>query len=1221
MNGTNRNPPRHGEKPSLDALNRTIEGLEARIEGLMGTGKSDSRQKSGQGYNDQVSGILQRQRALEKVSLPGSNPAPRASSGSSNGSRSLADEVRARFNQPTPSQQPQACKMVAQPAKAAPQFNISRPAAPAPRDDSNDIARALLGLREELKRDINDGMSREMAALRAEIRDIRSSSSDSDLTSGLREDMDRLAASIDAISHQTSPSDAATLQVEFDELRAMIDGLARQDSMRTMEAKLDRFDPNGIETEILNLAERIEDIKSQLGGMNSAPAIQTLENKLYSIAEAVEAFGKHLPPDQTVFANQFSDIDQRLEEISRAISLNTNDSAQNASSNHLKMLEERIGELGQQIDDWMSPRKQDGMMQRLEALSAKIEDMTTARTAARLEEQLDQLSSIVERAQTASVQPDLTPVLSEIFHKIDALETGTVNNDLADRLDMLAQRIEEMDFQPAAQSANDEALFDRLESRLNDIAAHLNETVAQPASDTVSLQNLEAQIANLSSLLSSPAQQSQGNSDLEGRMNALEDYMAANDEYIVEAARQAAEAVAEAYAQKGIPSSNSDAVGVAQISALANDLRTLEDLTRSSEERNQRTFETLHETLVQIAERIDNIGTVSEARRPQAEPMAAAAPVITHAQPAPTPAAKPEMPQASQLHLEEDASGLEDDLLLDVPELDFDENLPSEPLAHEPEEKKGLFAGLSRKLKPGQNNAADKGARDIVEPTPPLDASDTISPEIANQLLEPGSGAPDIQKILEKVRATHDLGEPDDADKADYIAAARRAAKAAAEQVEVEQKQSAALKPKKMGKTKKQKEKVASEPSRVRRPIMLAAGAALLAIMSYQLVGPLLGGKSEEPVAVENDTSAAAVSAAPAAETTAVSAQAATPEDNTAPVRNAEVTDPAESDVSAAGAASDSVADDVTAETSDAGDVTDPSVDTSTTTASLTPLDIPSSIGPQSLVDAAKANDPLALYEVGSRYTEGRGIDADMNKALDLFERAANLGFAPAEYRLGNMYEKGAGVPKDLAKARDYYLSAADKGNISAMHNLAVVYAVGVDGQPDYEQSAKWFTDAANHGVKDSQFNLAILYAKGSGVPQNLAESYKWFDIAARSGDADAAQKRDEIAKALTPDQLKAAKTSSAAWSLMPVDEQANEITLPDEWAGEKATTGTVDMKRAVRNIQAILNNNGFDAGTPDGIMGAKTVAAIKSFQTSIGQEATGQIDEALVRELLARNK
>jgi localization factor PodJL len=48
---------------------------------------------------------------------------------------------------------------------------------------------------------------------------------------------------------------------------------------------------------------------------------------------------------------------------------------------------------------------------------------------------------------------------------------------------------------------------------------------------------------------------------------------------------------------------------------------------------------------------------------------------------------------------------------------------------------------------------------------------------------------------------------------------------------------------------------------------------------------------------------------------------------------------------------------------------------------------------------------------------------------------------------------------------------------------------------------------------------------------------------------------------------------------------------------------------------------NGFDAGKADGEMGKKTVAAIKAFQKSVGQEPSGQINDALVKELLKRNK
>ena len=60
-------------------------------------------------------------------------------------------------------------------------------------------------------------------------------------------------------------------------------------------------------------------------------------------------------------------------------------------------------------------------------------------------------------------------------------------------------------------------------------------------------------------------------------------------------------------------------------------------------------------------------------------------------------------------------------------------------------------------------------------------------------------------------------------------------------------------------------------------------------------------------------------------------------------------------------------------------------------------------------------------------------------------------------------------------------------------------------------------------------------------------------------------------------------------------------------------------MKKAVRNIQAILNKNGYDAGNPDGVIGQQTKDAIKQFQTDNKMQATGEIDEKLVRALLDR--
>ena len=86
------------------------------------------------------------------------------------------------------------------------------------------------------------------------------------------------------------------------------------------------------------------------------------------------------------------------------------------------------------------------------------------------------------------------------------------------------------------------------------------------------------------------------------------------------------------------------------------------------------------------------------------------------------------------------------------------------------------------------------------------------------------------------------------------------------------------------------------------------------------------------------------------------------------------------------------------------------------------------------------AGDAKALFEIGSRYAEGRGVKADMAKAAEWYEKSAELGFAPAQYRIGNLYEKGIGVARDVKQvARPGINWRPSKGNASAMHNLAVL--------------------------------------------------------------------------------------------------------------------------------------------------------------------------------------
>ncbi|MCZ7452351.1 cell division protein PodJ [Rhizobium rhizogenes] len=1249
MNGLRSNNQQPSDRSSLDALNRTIEGLEARIEGLMSQKfpreprPSPAPEPKGEAYAaprepratvtppqlDPVNEIRQRQRLLEASFQRPQEPVARPERTIT---RPLAPEYRPNVQNAATTPAPRARSI---PPYQEPQRNDAA---------LQEIAQALVNLRHELKHDISEGVAREAQGLRAEIRNIRAVAEDQQFIGDLRDDIARLAGSIDQLGNLASP-DAYGLRNEFEDLRLTIDQLAREDSVHRIESRwnnvedtLRGFDTNSLQDEIVSLAYRLDDIKTQLGGMSNNPAVRVLEEKLIAIASAVEQLGKHMQPNEAAFTEQFSGLDQRLDEISRAIAAtNTRSNTQATDSALAQRLETRLNGLAEQLGDInrlaaAKPEPAMDLTARLEALSGKIDELSTARDAAQLHERLDQLSLLLERSQRPSQQAELTSFLSDISRKIDALDHGAVNDGLAERLDTLSRRIEDLDYrysQPQPASGLSESAFSRLEERLGNIAARLDETAHAAPADSGALTSLENQIAHLSTLISQPVQmQAAGMSpELDARMAAIEDYMASNDEYIIEAARQAAEAVLDAYTRNNL-SAGANLADMTMLTDLATDLRSLEALSRNTEERTHRTFEALHETLVQIAGRLDSLDN-GPAYREEAAPRRVAQPMVTPA--------REEVAMPAAIFPEEGYIA-EEQAILDADENEADALAVVPPAAAKPAkaEKKSLLAGLTKRfktstaktVKTAEEPVSASSARTQVEPAPSLDPIDVLPAGQENELLEPGSGAPDIKKILERVRASQVAasGKAVDAEgRTDFIAAARRAAQAAAMETS----------PEKLETGKKSRKADASALSRYRRPLLLGIGAILLAMMAMPLVKTLIGGAEAPAPVIEQKMDNAPVSALPETGDKAVTipSDLAIDPEQAASADSIENNAPAQNSIDTRTIGGAPLADEppvadapvVDPTTPDTVAKSEPQAPTQTVTTVVPPQDaiaVPAGIEPASLAEAAAKGETQALFEIAARYTEGRGVTADRAEAAKWYKLAADRGLAPAQYRLANLYEKANGVERNLSEAKRYYTLAAEQGNAGAMHNLAVLLASDAAGQPDFTAAAQWFIKASELGVRDSQFNLAILYARGSGVKQDIEESYKWFAIAAKDGDADAAQKRDEVAGAMNPQQLQSAKAKVDAWKVKPLSEDTNSVNPPEEWAGKEGVkTASVDMEKAIRNIQAILNKNGFDAGQPDGKLGKNTVTAIKDFQKSVGQAPDGRITNELVTALLARNK
>ena len=1012
-----------------------------------------------------------------------------------------------------------------------------------------------------------------------------------------------------------SSGDVASLRSDIENLKTAVTRLAREDSLRELT---DRW--SVIEKEIATLPQTLasRDDLADLGGrldmmhdtVRRLPDhwhTGEIENQLRMLATSVEQLaGQAMRPT----AVQLDTVEDRLDEISRAIAALAVPAAQAPviGIDAIERLEARIAALGRQIDEDRRPVSfppipdyQDSLeaiMARIDALSGHGQAGVPAELIDGFAGRLDDIALAVEEIANMRMRGadgDAGQILPDIEDRLEALAAqltaGTENarrstegvlRSIDERMEELARRIDETENEQAAVPS-----IASLEQRLEEIAGLLSATPQMAVqSSGLDLERLEQRLADMAQGLA-PA-----------------GAPVIDEEAIVAAARSAAE---EVVARIGASGQDMPA-GLGELTA---DLRALEDLARDTDSRNSRTFEAIHDTLLKV---VDHLSSLEDSVAGMGQPFgrsATPAPV-----PAPAPSAVAAPVARAKLHVP-DAPPIQADL---SGPLHHPAPSPAEAAANaafaalhsesgmdrsvntfnKPRPKSSILETVTRRLTRG----AAKPEPATGTPFAPDDEHGSPVPVIEDLPIEPGTDQMALADIMARVRAEraapretqpsgkgHRQGEGD-VGRSDFIAAARRAAKAAAADATVADRTP--------GRRKGSKgDGARSRLSLGRKPLLMGAGVILLALLALPLVRGFL---APPPVQTSMEISepAPVIATAPAVEEPRLATQ-----DSAPAVASAEagtVTAPEE-----------------TAEipVAEAPDIMESALGD-------TGYSVPEEAGPPALREAAAAGDPKALYVVAENLTSASGgASGDLASALEWYERSAELGFAPAQYRAGNFHEKGFGAPRDVDAAKTWYQLAAEQGNASAMHNLAVLFAAGVEGEPDFDSAARWFLSAAELGVRDSQFNLGILSAKGQGVPQDLSESYKWFALAAKSGDTDAAAKRDEVAAVMRPDQLEMARGAVELWRAKPVEEDVNTVAVPDEWRTDAARTATAaplsgdDMKKAVRNIQAILNANGYDAGPVDGAMGARTRAAIRAFQKANGLPETGDVDQALGEELL----
>ncbi|MGD2084276.1 MAG: peptidoglycan-binding protein [Chromatiales bacterium] len=162
--------------------------------------------------------------------------------------------------------------------------------------------------------------------------------------------------------------------------------------------------------------------------------------------------------------------------------------------------------------------------------------------------------------------------------------------------------------------------------------------------------------------------------------------------------------------------------------------------------------------------------------------------------------------------------------------------------------------------------------------------------------------------------------------------------------------------------------------------------------------------------------------------------------------------------------------------------------------------------------------------------------------------------------------------------------------------------------------------ERAEGGDPQAQLELGYAYALGEDVVQDFVEAHKWLNLAAAAGEPRAAEARDRLAERMTPDQIARAQQLAREWTPdRPPPEQAAETRAgPQTDTRAPSAEPEVRSRATVARIQRGLAFVGYAPGPIDGLVGGKTRAALRAFQTDRGLPADGRVTADVLEELRA---
>lgn len=135
----------------------------------------------------------------------------------------------------------------------------------------------------------------------------------------------------------------------------------------------------------------------------------------------------------------------------------------------------------------------------------------------------------------------------------------------------------------------------------------------------------------------------------------------------------------------------------------------------------------------------------------------------------------------------------------------------------------------------------------------------------------------------------------------------------------------------------------------------------------------------------------------------------------------------------------------------------------------------------------------FATLNLADCLMEGKGIEKDTARAIELVTPSVEAGDPDALNMIGYYHQYGKGVERDYGKARDYLRQAAQRGQTTAMESLGLLMQRGLGGDAEPDAAEGWFRKALAAGYVRAERRLGQLALEERTSDADLPKASEHF--------------------------------------------------------------------------------------------------------------------------------